>query len=261
MFELGLKHAVKAFRDGSVFVVGRKGTGKDVLMGNVVVRRKSDYIGNNPYTTKYAMYPFDINDFVLPATYDEFLADDVGYYEFPYPEGTDIYLSDVGCYFPNFATLTLNKKYEGFVYFMMLSRQLGRCNVHLNTQAYGRVYDKIREQASFYILTKKCRWLKNLCPPLLGRIPFLRDVCLMTYVIYERASSIETEAIEFRVKHPRRRLLRGGAHDETADQIWQNAKDQHETQYGKVTKVHSLFRNLSEHDTHYFKEVFKNGKK
>lgn len=262
MIEIGFKTPLKLFKDGSCFVVGRKGTGKDVLFGNVVARRKQDVVSNLVYSDKLVTHPFVVEDFLLPSTYHDFLHDDLKYYEFPYDPGTDIYISDGGCFFPNYECLKLNKEYPGFIPFIMLSRQLGPdVNVHVNTQSYTRIWDKLREQFHYYILTKKCRWFKNLCPALIGKIPVLRDLCCLTIVVYERAASLETEAIEFRIKPPRKRMIRGGAKDETASQVWESQKMQHETSYGKVEKITMIYFNRSRHDTHYYKEAFKNGKK
>lgn len=261
MIQFGLHRFVKLFRDGSVFVVGRKGTGKDLLMSNCCCRIGRDYIGNIDYSDKLVRHQFNIKEFCINNDCYDFLNDDVKFYEFPYADGTDIWLSDGGAYFPNFKTLELNKKYEGFIYYIMLSRQISASNVHVNTQAYGRIWDKLREQFHSFILCKKCRLFVNLAPGVIKHIPFLRNICCITLVQYERAEALETEAVEFRVKPPRKRLIRGGFQDETAKQVWESQKMQHDTNYGKVRKYTVLFFNKSSYDTRRFKEILLNGKK
>lgn len=267
MITFGYKIPCRLFSEGSCFVVGRKGSGKDVMFGNVIARRKIDYVSNLDYNeinnkhVPYNVLSFNVKDIDLPVTYRDFLHDTLKYYSCPYPKGTDVYISDGGCFFPNFEVLKLNKEYPGVVYFVMLSRQLNRTNVHINTQAYCRIWDKFREQFHYYILCKKVRWFKNLFPSLFGHIPILKQLCLQTYVVYERATSIETEALEFRVKPPRKRLIRGGAADETAKQAWEAQKLMHETNFGKVKKYHTFFINKSFHDSYFYERKFKNAKK
>lgn len=43
------KKMMKHFEDGNVCVIGLRGRGKDMLQGNVIVRRKKPYISNTDY--------------------------------------------------------------------------------------------------------------------------------------------------------------------------------------------------------------------
>ena len=47
---------VQLFKSGSVSVTGMKGTGKDVLIGNVIARRGNDR--NHSKDWKHTFYPF-----------------------------------------------------------------------------------------------------------------------------------------------------------------------------------------------------------
>ena len=46
------KKIIKMFEDGNVCVTGLRGRGKDMLMSNVVVRRKMPYVSNVDYKSK-----------------------------------------------------------------------------------------------------------------------------------------------------------------------------------------------------------------
>jgi hypothetical protein len=57
------KKIIRMFEDGNVCVTGLRGRGKDMLMSNVVVRRKKPYVSNVDYKGKKArfkrFYPLD----------------------------------------------------------------------------------------------------------------------------------------------------------------------------------------------------------
>jgi len=53
----------------------------------------------------------------------------------------------------------LDKVYPGLPMFYALTRHAFNSNIHLNTQYLGRVWNKLREQADYYI--KAC-WVLNL---------------------------------------------------------------------------------------------------
>ena len=40
------KRIIRYFKRGNVCVTGLRGTGKDLLMGNVIARRKKNYVSN-----------------------------------------------------------------------------------------------------------------------------------------------------------------------------------------------------------------------
>lgn len=156
-----IKKVCRLFKRGSVCVTGMRGSGKDMLTANVIARRKADYVSNVDYKIKKGFYQeFDYDKINLNGnTYDDLLHKRVKPYSYPYINGSDIYLSDTGVYFPSQYCNELNKKYPSLPLFFALSRQLGDCNVHVNVQNLGRVWDKLREQSDIYIRCRYCLYL------------------------------------------------------------------------------------------------------
>lgn len=151
-----MRKIIKLFQSGNVCVCGLRGRGKDMLMSNVAVRRGLPYVCNSDYGGNHL--PFKPLDYDCGGnTYQCFLTDKLHKYIYPHPDGTDIYISDAGIYFPSQYCGELNKFYGYFSSFMALSRHLGECNVHFNAQNLNRVWDKIREQSDIYIM---CNWCK-----------------------------------------------------------------------------------------------------
>lgn len=156
-----MRRVLKLYKENSVSVCGKKGRGKDILQANVIARRKCRYyISNIDYKVKGSNWiSLNLKKLRVGNTYDDFLSQPK-LYIYPYPDGTDIYLSDCGIYFPAQYCNELNRKYADIPVFMALSRQLGKCAVHQNAQALNRVWDKIREQSDTYIT---CLWCKVIC--------------------------------------------------------------------------------------------------
>ena len=121
------------FNSGNVCVCGLRGRGKDLLMSNVVVRRNLPYVSNMDYGGEHyelVMQHFDCGG----NTYQNFIDNKYIPYSFPYEDGTDIYISDAGVYFPSQYCSELNRHYGYFSTFMALSRHLGDSNLHFNVQ-------------------------------------------------------------------------------------------------------------------------------
>ena len=154
-----IKKIIKMFEKGSVMVCGMKGRGKDLLMGNIIARRKLPYVSNVNYGGQH--FPFEYSKIDLKCNYNQLIKGDVPFYEFPYPKETDIYLSDCGVYFPSQYCNELNRDYKSLPIFIALSRHLsgGGCRVHSNAQYCGRVWDKLREQQDFWIYANWCKVL------------------------------------------------------------------------------------------------------
>lgn len=146
------KYIVDLFKNNSCMVYGYKGTGKDMLFQFVInKRKKEEYISNIDYGGKHM--PLSLNrlnlDFSYTDLYDgaKVLSD---YYDI---EGADVYISDVGVYLPSWDYSYLNKHYKGMPLYLALSRHLSNTNVHCNSQALNRPWDKLREQSGMYIKT------------------------------------------------------------------------------------------------------------
>lgn len=224
------------FKKGSVSVCGMKGRGKDMLMANVVIRRKKPYISNIDYGGKHI--PFKYEDIAIPSSYKDIVSGNITPYEFPYKDGTDIYLSDCGIYFPSQYCNELNKEYRQLPTFMALSRQLGDCAVHTNSQALGRVWDKIREQSDIYILARKCIYIKWL------------KLVIQKITIYDKYESALERRLPLRIPLP----LFANKEMRLNRTIKLN---EYESSHGTIKTKWLFYRNKSTYDTRYFKTLMK----
>lgn len=233
---MGLRKIIKLFKNHSISVCGEKGSGKDLLTANVVVRRKLPYVSNIDYGEGYI--PYDFNKIDVKNDYTNFNDGKINPYEFPYEDGTDIYLSDCGVYFPSQYCNELNKRYKSLPTFIALSRQLGECRVHQNAQALGRVWDKIREQSERYIWCKKCIYIKGL------------NLVLQKVYIYDKYES----AVE-----KRRPLLISKPLFMSKDTRMRLKQQQEEylCNHGEIQSKWLIYFNKSKYDTRRFKKIMK----
>lgn len=231
-----LKKVMNEFEKHSVSVFGEKGSGKDLLTGNVIVRRKKTYVSNINYGGDFI--PYDYEAINVNNTYEEFNSGRIIPYVFPYPDGTDIYLSDCGVYFPSQYCNELNKRYKSLPVFMALSRQLGKCAVHQNAQALGRVWDKIREQSVKYILCKKAIYIKGI------------NLVLMRIAIYDKYESAVEKRRPLVVSKPlfmnKEMRLR-----------YRQQLEEYTCNHGVIKEGWLIFFNKSKHDTRAFKNILK----
>ena len=227
-----MKKIIKLFQAGNVCVCGLRGRGKDMLFANVAVRRKLPYVANIDYGGQF----IDFNPMNYDCggnSYEDFISGNLKKYIFPHQDGTDIYVSDAGIYFPSQYCKELNKRFGYLSTFMALSRQLGECNFHFNVQNLNRVWDKIREQSDIYIC---CNWCKVL---------FRGKFVVQRVTIYEKYESAVDRVPPYR--SPKVRL--------NADRKMNIAmeKQRYRVSHGDI-KVRTLFyRNRSTYDTRRFK--------
>lgn len=232
-----LGSVAKLFKNGNVCVTGLRGTGKDLLFGNVIAYRKKPYTSNLDYGGK--RYPLDFDKLDCGKnTYKNLISGDVNKYEFPYENGTDVYLSDAGIYLPSQYCGELNARYPYIATYSALSRQLSGNNFHMNCQSLNRCYDKIREQSDVFIRCRKCIYLFGLV------IQFI--------TLYDKAQSCIDRVNPCRVRQP----LLSPVGRTQADCYIDNFYNVHGTVKNKIL----IYFNRSKHDTLYFKELFKNGK-
>lgn len=230
-----MRKIVKLFNEHSVSVSGVKGSGKDLLMSNVVARRKKYYISNADYKCKKSPYiKLDFRKLRTGNTYKNFLENAVKEYIYPYPDGTDIYISDCGIYFPCQYNEKLNKEYEDIITFVALSRQLGNARIHTNAQALNRVWDKLREQSDTYIV---CQSAKVVCGFVIQKIR-----------IYERYESAEKNVPPLRVRIP-------PLANATVRAQYQQIKTNYEIAHGRIQSRILIYRNKSKYDTRLFKSI------
>ena len=121
---------------------------------------------------------------------------------------------------------------------MALSRQLGDCSVHTNSQALNRVWDKIREQSDTYILCRKCIYIKKF------------KIVIQQITIYDKYESALERRLPLKIPLP----------------LFANSKmrlerkmrlAEYEAQHGKIKTVILIYRNKSTYDTRYFKTLMK----
>lgn len=234
---IGLHKIIKLFEDGNVCVVGLRGRGKDMLMSNVVVRRKLPYVANIDYTDDYI--PFELKNFDCGKNdYRNFINGTVKKYVFPYEDGTDLYLSDVGVYFPSQYCSELNRDYKYFPVYMGLSRQLGSANVHTNCQNLNRIWDKIREQSDTYI---RCMF----CKVIYGYV-------IQLVIEYDLYDSCVQRVKPFNITLP---LMATREMKMNLDL----ERERYEQKYGKVKRHLLIYRNISSYDTREFKAKLEEG--
>lgn len=157
---MGLGYIIKLFKNHSVCVTGAKGSGKDLLMSNVVARRKSPYVSNIDYTHNDLFNPLNFDDLNCGDNkYNDFISGNVKKFTTHIQENEDIYISDCGVYFPSQYCNELNRDFKYFPSVFALYRHTHNARIHLNAQNLNRVWDKLREQSDVYLY---CRWAKVL---------------------------------------------------------------------------------------------------
>ena len=253
---------VAMFKMRNVCVCGLRGDGKDMLMGNVVARRKEPYISNLVYTKDgrgYQELDFEKID-CGKNSYLDLIKGKVKYYKFPYISGSDIYISDAGVYLPAQYCNELNKQFPHLPTYFALSRQVSHNNIHVNVQHLGRVWDKIREQSDQYIRCRKCivifgkliqKLQKKTNSKWLEKIPLL---VFQRITIYDKYQSALDRVEPCRITIP---FL---AKREVKQQA-QMYVDKFRNTYGSVKNHILLYWNKSGYDTFYFEKLFENGEK
>lgn len=231
-----MRKICKMFENGNVCVYGLRGTGKDLLTANVISRRRLPYVSNVPYGGTH--YPLDFDKLDCGKNdYRDFISGKLKPYVYPYPERTDVYISDSGIYLPAQYCNELNRDYKYLPTFFALSRHVGLANVHTNCQALGRTWDKTREQSDQFIL---CLWSKV----------FFHKLVIQKVRIYDKYQSAVDKVLPFSVHAP---LM---ASPQTLTNV-KLMKEQHQSTYGTIKTRYLFYINKSDYDTRYFKEVLK----
>lgn len=243
-----LKKIIRRYFDkGNVCVFGLRGTGKDLLFANVVCKRKKPYISNFDYKTKSFYQTLDFDKLNCGEnTYKNMINNDINYYDFTdyYINGSDIFLSDAGIYFPSQYNGELNSKYKYLPTYFALSRQLSENNFHFNAQNLNRVWDKIREQSDIYIMCRRTIYIP---------IPFTKcGIVLLLWRYYDKYQSAVDRVRPCRVRVP---LFN--------KKVKQDSKiylDRFFNDHGTIKNHFTIFINKSRYDTYHFKKLFKGGK-
>lgn len=233
---MSLRRIIKLFKGGSVTVCGMKGRGKDMLFSNVIARRKQPYVSNLDYKVSSEYIPLDVEEHLDCLNDYKSLLSYPKRYISPIPEGSDIYISDGGIYFPSQYQGDLVKRYPTICTTMAISRHLWNGSVHINVQNLNRIWDKMREQSDIYIYCLRCFYFKPL------------KLVIQKVRIYEKADACMQRIPPFRVKIP---LL-------AKQEVKNNIKLERERYYcsnGKIKECTLIYFNKSNYDTRYFKTL------
>lgn len=237
---MSLAYVRNIFKNHSVCVCGMKGSGKDLLLGNIIARNKNKYVSNLDYTNDNRFHLLDFDALMLSHNdYNNIISGKCIPYVYPYGDNCDVYISDVGIYFPSQYCNELNRKYHSMPFFMALSRQLGNSRVHINTQNLNRCWDKIREQSDMYII---CNW----CRVIFGCL------VIQKITIYDKYESCLNRVKPCRITKP---LICSPQASATYDTYLDNFFNIH----GEVKSKLLVYFNKSKHDTRYFEKFFRNG--
>ena len=236
---LRFNQVLKLFKDGNCIVCGLRGTGKDLLMSNVVAYRRLPYCSNMDYTSKLKnaplRYPFEPVYLKIGGnTFTNFASNRIIPYNYPLPDKVDFYISDCGVYFPSQENGTLNKLYPEIPLFQALSRHLGDCNFHCNIQNLNRLWDKIREQSDTYIRCISCSVSR-------------RGIVKQKLIVYDRYQSAVDRVEPLKLRKPL--LGKQVKNDNTI------TKEKFKAQYGNIYSLTIRYKNKSSYDSRRFKSI------
>lgn len=151
----GKNELKRVFSDANTIVFGLKGRGKDLIFNKAINARKVNCYANIPYN-KLLCTTRDIRQFsVEPNTFINILNNDVKIIDKNNMESCDYYISDGGIFLPSQYSNTLIKMYPSLPIYYALNRHLTNSNIHINSQYLGRVWDKLREHAGYYIMAER----------------------------------------------------------------------------------------------------------
>lgn len=244
VFCLKRKKVFNLFKKGNVIVTGLRGTGKDMLMANVVASRREPYISNIDYSCKHSpRIALDLRKIDIPSSYKNLINKDFIAYDYPYPERCDFYISDAGIYFPSQYQGQLCKEFEGIPYFQALSRHLGDCNFHCNVQNLNRLWDKIREQSDIYIRCISCK--------VLGKLVIQKVIVYDKYeACLNRVDPFKPLKTPFSIRSQTRTDFKV-----TNERLLREFKERN----GSVRAYTLIYRNKSKYDTRLFKRLLSTG--
>ena len=218
----------------SLIVFGKRGHGKTLLF-SVMARmcRKKGYLSTSPLKQEGEIRVGIAEDLqVLPNTYRSFILGN------PQPverreefEGKPVFVDDGAIYLPNYADAELKKAYPSLPVAYALWRHLYDAPWYINSQAVGRTYKLVKEQADGFIRARRVSWLFG--------------VGLLRLTYYSNIESAERDLAPF----PRPPLFRGRGD-------WKARKAEYEATHGEIVDVRILV--LSSHhryDSRYFRSV------
>lgn len=170
VFRKNKKFCAEKFNDNNTITAGRKGSGKDLFTQSVISynatknkKTKHNYkvfsnidYGFNSRKIKISdltVYPNNFKNLILGQYH--LINKNVDF------ENAQVFISDAGIYLPSQYDNFLDKHFESLPVLYATSRHLYNMNIHLNSQRFGRLWLKLREQADHYFLTLKTRKIFN----------------------------------------------------------------------------------------------------
>lgn len=182
---------ITEFERCNVMVFGKKGSGKDVLFAHVIALRNAKHYSNIPYDGNTEV--IQLGELSAGGnTFENCINGNIRKFEPRFDEGCDIYISDVGIYFPNTSDRQLNEQYPSTCVLCALSRHLYNNNIHTNCQAFERPWKKLREQADSFIQVLKTRD----CGAYLS-------VSILGYEKYRDAENETNPSVSYKVRVPK----------------------------------------------------------
>ena len=245
-----MRKIIKLFESGSVSVFGLRGKGKDMLFANVVARRNQKYISNTDYGGQFIKFVPDVLNF--KNTWRNFMTGKLNKFVYPFDDGIDIYLADVGVYMPSQYQAELCKEYSHIPVAMALLRQVAGAEFHFNVQSLSRCWDKLRELSEIWIRCVGC-WLPFANIKIFGRVfsvPGLKNLVIQRVIIYDNYDSAANRVPPFRLRRP---LI-----NPDRLQRWEIQKQNYDISHGSVAPRLLIYFNRSKYNTRIFKEMLEN---
>lgn len=222
------------FQHNNTITFGPKSSGKDLVTNYFVNKINEPYYSNLPYTKDCKWWnPLVIKDLSIePNTPMNFIDGKIEKVPHKFIESTNAYISDMGVYMPNYLDNVLYKKYPSLPLYYPLSSQLYDMNIHFNSQDLNRGWKALREQADYFIWTKKTtRFLGYL---------------ITKVVCYEKYSSAEQKLLPIKT-----RFLNKYSKAEV---------DVYNATHGEIKTGHVIQRIKNVHyDTRYFEKMILDG--
>ena len=148
------RQLVELFENYNVMTYGAKGSGKDLITALVIFLRGEKHYSNIYYDDNTEIR--ELSDLHCGGnTYDDFVNGTVKKFDANFEDGCDFYISDGGIYLGCQYNKELNSKYPEMPIHFALRRHLYDSRIHINSQALGRPWDKLREQQNAFIHTLK----------------------------------------------------------------------------------------------------------
>ena len=139
-----------AFNNFDVAVYGFRGAGKDLIFAHGI-----NEIGQPHYSNIWYNHNTEVRDLqdihVGGNSFRDFIEGNIQQFIPNFVDGRHFYISDAGVYLACQHFKELDKVYNEMPIHFALRRQLHDSHIHTNSQALGRVWDKLREQQGCFI--------------------------------------------------------------------------------------------------------------